>query len=210
MKINKGIQFTNTSGVTKHSFYDWGLILTEQNIEVPKPRLLSIDIPGADGQIDFTEEMGAVRYKNRTLTFKFAVAKSASDWDALRQRISNWLHGKKMQILTWSDDGYYYTGRCSIDDICCSRKIRTITISCDCDPYKQRVVTTIKSLVSGSNIVTNERKTVKASLTCTNTVTVNGITYAAGSHADIVTLTSGDNTVTSSGPCVLTYREGAL
>lgn len=210
MKINRGIQFTNTSGITKQSFYDWGLILTEQHIEVPEPRFLRIDIPGADGQIDFTEELGEVRYKNRTLTFEFAVVKASADWDTLRQQISDWLHGQKMQIVTWSNESYFYTGRCVIRDISCNRRVRTITISCDCDPYKQRVVTTIKSLVSGSNIVTNERKTVKASLTCTSTVTVNGTTYAAGSHADIVTLTAGDNTVTSSGPCVLTYREGAI
>lgn len=210
MKIEKGVQFKNTSGSIKQSFYDWGLILTEQNIDVPEPRLLTVDIPGADGTIDFTEEMGMVRYKNRTLTFKFAVAKAATHWDGLRQQISNWLHGEKVQIITWSDTEYFYTGRCNIVDIYSDRKVRTITISCDCAPYKERAVTTIKNLVSGSNVVTNERKPVKASLTCTSTVTVNGTTYAPGNHPDMITLMAGNNTVTSSGSCILTYREGAL
>ena len=64
-------------GVTigeKHSYNDWGLILSSQTISPPTPQINMVSVPMRDGSIDITETLsGDVKYDDRTLTFTFTV-----------------------------------------------------------------------------------------------------------------------------------------
>lgn len=48
-----------------HSFYEWGLILSEKEIKAPQPKTNAVDVEGADCEIDYTEAFGDVKYQNR-------------------------------------------------------------------------------------------------------------------------------------------------
>lgn len=210
--ILHGVKFENfSSGVIKHSSQDLGLTLNSQNIGMPAPKTIQVDISGADGILDLTESFGEVKYNNRTLQFTFTRIEKIISWDIRKSIVANFLHGQKMKISVWSDPDYYYIGRCTVDEYNSSRKKGTIVVTCNCEPYKYKADKTTQTIESGTNTITNNgRKTVHADLTCTTSVTVNGAVYTAGTYTNKIKLVSGSNTITSTGKATLTYREGAL
>ena len=134
------VSFTIKDGVaiggTFNSYTTYGLILTNQDIGLPKPRTNYITIEGRDGSLDMSELYDTVFYDNRTLTFTFSTVNSIYDWDELRTKIANDLHGKTFLITIYSDERYQYEGRCSIDKYQSSKGLGTITIKCNCYPFK--------------------------------------------------------------------------
>ena len=85
-------------GVTigeKHSFNDWGIILSSKVISPPEPQLNKVDVPMRDGSIDLTESLtDDIKFKDRTITLNFTVTDKAT-WTAKVSEIQNYLHGKQ-------------------------------------------------------------------------------------------------------------------
>ena len=211
MSIAHGIEFKSVNGdITKHSYNDFGLILNSQDIGTPKPKTYSISINGRDGDIDLSEAFVDIKFENRELKFTFYCIEDLLQWETRKTKVANFLHEKKMKITTWSDSEYYYLGRCTVDEYNSSKSQGTIVISCDCEPYKYKQDITIVDLNSGTNTVNNSRMTVFADLTCTEEVTINDTVYSAGHYLKAIKLNYGYNTITSSVPATLTYREGDL
>lgn len=53
---------------TKHTYDDWGLVLTNKALGLPTPKTSSVDIEGADGVIDTSEVLcGEIKFNNRIL-----------------------------------------------------------------------------------------------------------------------------------------------
>lgn len=211
MSITHGIEFRSVNGdIAKHSDTDFGLILTNQDIGTPTPKTHTVAISGRDGEIDLTEAFGEVKFGNRAIKLTFVCIEGLESWEARKTQVANFLHGQKMKITTWSDSGYYYLGRCTVDEYSSSKSQGTIVISCDCEPYKYKHELTTFNLVSGTNAVNNSRMTIFADLNCTEEVTINDTVYSAGDYLKAIKLTYGTNTLTSSGNATLTYREGDL
>lgn len=127
-----GITFGN-----KHTYDDWGLVLTNKVLGLPTPKISSVNIEGADGVIDTSEVLtGEIKFNNRTLEFEFTMTTDYGDFNELITDISNYLHGKKLKIILDSDDEYYYVGRCQINQWSSDKRIGKIVIQCDCEPYK--------------------------------------------------------------------------
>lgn len=122
-----------------NSFSDFNLVLSEKNIEYPEPKTEGVDVVGKDGVIDLTETLGSVKYKNRKLEFRFTSLDGRKEWNTLMMKISNNIHGHKMNIRMDSDPMFYYIGRCTINKFQTSKKLATIVITCDCEPYKRRI-----------------------------------------------------------------------
>lgn len=102
-----GVTFTSWStNISKHSYTDFGVILTEQNIGLPSPKTYSVSIEGMDGSLDLSECFGEMKYENRTLKFTFESIEKITDWQAKMINISSFLHGHKMKIKTWSDPNF--------------------------------------------------------------------------------------------------------
>ena len=134
-----GVTFTSWStNISKHSYTDFGIILTEQNIGLPSPKTYSVSIEGMDGSLDLSECFGEMKYENRTLKFTFESIDKITDWQAKMINISSFLHRQKMKIKTWSDPDFYYVGRYQIDECNSSSKLGKIVISCDCEPFKYK------------------------------------------------------------------------
>ena len=121
----------------KHSYDDWGLVLTNKSLGLPTPKTSSVSIDGADGVIDTSEVLcGEIKFSNRTLEFEFTMTTDYEDFNELVTEISNYLHGKKLKIVLDEDSNYYYYGRCQINQWTSDRRIGKIVIKCDCDPFK--------------------------------------------------------------------------
>ena len=206
-----GVTFVSlNANISKHSYLDFGVILTEQNIGLPSPKTYTVNIEGMDGALDLSECFGEMKYENRTLKFTFELIDKITDWQAKMIKISSFLHGQKMKITTWSDPDFYYVGRCRLDEYNSKSKLGKIVISCDCEPFKYKQNITTFNLVEGSNTVQNSRMTVYADLINEAEITINGKTYNAGAHLRTIKLTSGTNNLNSSGSATLIFQEGEI
>ena len=206
-----GVTFVSlNANISKHSYIDFGVILTEQNIGLPSPKTYTVNIEGMDGALDLSECFGEMKYENRTIKFTFESIDKITDWQAKMIKISSFLHGQKMKITAWSDPNFYYVGRCRIDEYNSNSKLGKIVISCDCEPFKYKQNITTFNLVEGSNTVQNSRMTVYADLINEAEITINGKTYNAGTHLRTIKLTSGTNNLNSSGSATLIFQEGEI
>ncbi len=211
MSSLNGVTFISTNtNVSKHSYTDFGVILTEQNIGLPSPKTYSVSIEGMDGSLDLSECFGEIKYENRTLKFTFESIDKITDWQAKMINISSFLHGQKMKICSWSDPDFYYIGRCQIDEYNSSQRLGKIVISCDCEPFKYKNNITNYNLTEGANMVQNSRMTVYADLINETEITINTKVYSAGTHLRAIKLTSGANTLNSSGNATLNFQEGEI
>lgn len=131
----RGVTFGN-----KHSFTDFGMYLKSYDIGFPEPKTETVDVPGMNGVIDLTDVFGEVYYKNRHLSFTFSVIRKNMEWDELLNTLTEYLHGKKMRIILDSDPEHYWYGRCTINTFSTDRRISTITIDCDAEPFKKKVI----------------------------------------------------------------------
>lgn len=205
------------------SYENLKLILTSKTIGSPAPKYETIDVPGADGIIDYTEYFGDVKYNNRNLQFDFTVIDGPSEFLTTYSRLLNLFNGKKMRVSLSDDPNYYYIGRVSVNEWRSDRRIGSVTINVDAEPYKYKnAITTMAESVTGTKIIScqNSRKQVIPKITASAEVTVKFGTYSRtfgpGSITDDnIVFVSGPNVLTitpTSGTAVITieYQEGEL
>lgn len=223
---------------TKNSYDDFGLILTDKNIGFPEPKLEEVDVIGADGVIDLSEVLNDdIKYKTRKLQFTFTVLKGNKYWASTVADVANYLHGKKLRIQMDFDPAYYYTGRCKINSFKTSKRLCTITIDAECEPYRLDIngngekwlwdtfsfqngfIRVNAVTVNGSLQVSlqNQRKIVSPTFTCSTamTVTFDGVTYnlpKGKTQVLGIRLQYGTNYVTfkGNGTVKIEYQGGAL
>lgn len=223
---------------TKHSYNDFGLILSSKSISLPKAKTKTVEIPGADGVLDLTECLtDDVKYQNRTLQFTFTVVDPLASWAAVLSEVTNFLHGRKLRIYMDWDKNYYYEGRCSVNQFKSDKRTATIVVDCNCDPYKieknssadpwvwdtfsfvDGIIYINKVTVSGSASATliNRRKVVSPTFTCSAamTATFEGVTYnlPAGTTTILdIRLQEGENIISFSGngTVQIDYKGGSL
>lgn len=223
---------------TKNSYDDFGLILTDKDIGFPEPKLEEVDVIGADGVIDLSEVLNDdIKYKTRKLQFTFTVLKGNKYWASTVADVANYLHGKKLRIQMDFDPAYYYTGRCKINSFKTSKRLCTITIDAECEPYRLDIngngekwlwdtfsfqngfIRVNAVTVNGSLQVNlqNQRKIVSPTFTCPTamTVTFDGVTYnlpKGKTQVLGIRLQYGTNYVTfkGNGTVKIEYQGGAL
>lgn len=223
---------------TKNSYDDFGLILTDKDIGFPEPKLEEVDVIGADGVIDLSEVLNDdIKYKTRKLQFTFTVLKGNKYWASTVADVANYLHGKKLRIQMDFDPAYYYTGRCKINSFKTSKRLCTITIDAECEPYRLDIngngekwlwdtfsfqngfIRVNAVAVNGSLQVNlqNQRKIVSPTFTCSTamTVTFDGVTYnlpKGKTQVLGIRLQYGTNYVTfkGNGTVKIEYQGGTL
>ena len=205
----------------KHSFDDWGLVLTEKSLGLPEPKTSGVEIEGADGSLDTSEVLsGEIKFSNRQLTFKLTMTDDYEDFNDKVTEVANYLHGRKMRIVLDEDDLHYYYGRCAVNEWLTDRRIGQIAISCDCEPYKYDLNETIVTAsVSGTTKVNvyGKRKTVCPSITVAGTVSLfigtERVDLSEG-YNEILDfyIREGNNTLTfmGNGTVKLSYTGGEL
>lgn len=172
----------------------------------PEPKVYTIDIPGGDGVIDLTETLsGDVAFNNREQDFVFKCI-YPSDFEKVKTRLSNFLHGKRFEYkLSWDED-YIYRGRFTISSyghIGLARgQLGEITIHVSADPYKYKKLRVYRINGAGGQQFTLEsgRKPVRPTIQVERTTTIiwNGesLTIGAGTYRlNDVLFTQGLNNI---------------
>lgn len=207
----KGITFGTT-----HTFNDLGLILGKKEIGSPAVKENKVDIPGADGSLDMTDFFGEPKYEDVKHKFEFSAAVSPDESLALFSRVKNMLHGKKHRIILDDDPAFYYVGRCHVSSYTDEKNIGTLSIECDCEPYKYKLQPTIMSVtIDGTQTITltNSRKRAVPEITITTDSNLN-IVYQAVNIWDLgsgsytlpdLELVEGENNVTVTGVGSITF-----
>ena len=212
----KGITFNNI-----HSYTEWGLLLTSQEVGSPSIKLEEVDKQGADGRLDFTDYFSGVKYDNRTLKFEFSTnSLTPAEFLELVSDIQDKLHGQLMKVVLDDDTGYFYRGRVKVGDFSWTKWLGKVVVEVEAEPYKlKKQLTTVVKAVTGtaSITLTNSRKPVVPQITTTASMTVafNGSVWAVGAGTSKIPelqLEEGDNvlTVTGTGNITFEYQEGRL
>lgn len=207
----KGISF---NGV--HSYTDLNLVLSDRKIAHATPKLNLLDLPGGDGSVDLTEAQGEVKFNDREHEFVFTVFPS-DDWEKKKTEVSNLVSGRKMKIVDDNDPGYYWVGRCFINEYRSDKNIHKISVGAIVAPYKYKNEATTITASAGVVTLQNSRKRVVPEITATKDakITFNGDDFnlSAGTHVvPEIVLGEGDNqlTIETSGQVTFTYTEGDL
>ena len=219
--LHNGVTFGDV-----HSYWDLDLILTSAEIPPASPKTAYIDIPGADGSLDMTEAHGEVKYSDRTgvkFIFFMNPAGDLSDaaWEEKKTKVNNLLNGQHKNVVLDKDPDYFWQGRCVVDELSSSKRLRKIVVGARFAPYKLKNDLTRETVTLTNNplevTLKNSRKTVCPTIICTGnaTLTVNGGEYvlSEGTHKVLdIQLHEGKTLVTVKGTGTITfeYQEGDL
>ena len=137
--------------------------------------------------------------------------------------VKNAIHGKKVRIVLDDDPTFFYLGRCDVSSFKNTKGIGTITVTCDCEPYKyKQTETVVTQAVNGTVEVglTNARKRAVPLVTVTTNTSLKVVfnsnniwDLSAGSFMlPELELVEGVNIVTviGTGTITFTWREGDL
>lgn len=131
-------------GVTigeKHSYDDWGLILSSKTISPPVPKTNNVSVPLMDGTIDLTEILTEdIKYEDRNLKFTFSVVDKRKSWAEKISEIENYIQGKRMKIVCDDDPAFYYIGRVSVDNWNSDSRVGRLVVNCTVEPFKYDIL----------------------------------------------------------------------
>lgn len=133
---------------TKNTWDDWHIVPSSRPvISPPSVKTNYVEVPGANGSIDFTEALrGFPVYQNRTGSIEFIVLHDYwNSWANTYHTIMSHLHGKRMRMILEDDPNYYYEGRFSVNNWKSDRDYSKITIDYTVDPFKMENSVTTKT-----------------------------------------------------------------
>ena len=203
------------------AFYDWNIVLTKAEIPPPEPKSLTVEIQGADGEIDLSEVLtNDIKYNNREIKLTFEVLNDAEYYEITKD-IAKYLHGKRITFTLTHDDDYYYTGRAYINSWECVKRKGTIVITINADPYKYEIMEHIYTVRLSNEtkevVLINGRKHICPTLDVTGTVTLvlndNEYTLSSGKQQLLpFILQENENIVKfkGTGTVTITFRRGDL
>ena len=170
-----------------------------------------------------TDFFGGAKFENVTHKFQFSTIVPQAQFLSLFSRVKNALHGKKMRIILDDDPLFYYLGRVHTMGFTNDKNVGTVTIECDCEPFKYKLQpTSVSVTVNGTQAVTltNGRKRAVPEVKIQTASSLN-IVYQGSNIWDLgsgsytlpeLELVEGENTVTvtGTGTITFTWQEGDL
>lgn len=210
----RGIIINNT-----HTGNDLGLILTGNDVGMPKPKIYKVDIPGRNGDLDMSEVLsGQVTYSNRTLTFTL-LANGTREVvldliDVVTAYNGQWVTIIVPDLLDW-----YYEGRVEVSY---SDKYHYVdfTLTVDAQPFRKALYPkklTHSNLNSQEIFINNLGVNIIPTITLTAETTIisgdNEFKLSAGTYnPEELILKTGVNSwiVTTTGTITISYREERL
>ncbi|MGM9630366.1 hypothetical protein [Butyricicoccus sp.] len=130
----RGITFNGE----KHTYDDWGLVLSKNPIP-PQPSVKTslLEVPGGNGFVNLSAALtGDVTYSCREEAFSFTCVAPPEQWAEIYSEISNYLHGQEMQIVLDDDPDVYYTGLFELDEFESDKRIGEIVIKYTLNPFR--------------------------------------------------------------------------
>lgn len=213
---------TNFGGI--HSHRDLNLIQQQVVVAPAEPKLNLIDIPGANGSKDMSEQpAGRITFNDRMITWTFALY-PGDNWRAKQRQVSNALNGRRFRITLDDDPDYYFDGRLSVKEHNRDRTLRQITVEAICAPYQlkqaETVITRTVNTTAQVIQVPNECKPaiprIKVTVETVLEWAGNTFTLTPGEHRLLdIEFPEGTKPLTvktksGTGTITITYQEGAL
>ncbi len=132
--MGTGITFDETI----HTERDLGLKLLSIYIPMPEPKRKTIDLPGGDGTLDFSEMRGRPVYNDREgLELVFDILDGDyKKWFLKYSDVAKKLHGKKIKMVLDDDLGYYYMVRLNVDGKKTNPVYGQLTFTGSAEPFK--------------------------------------------------------------------------
>lgn len=140
------MQFADVNGANPvNTFDDWKIVPASRPlVNPPEVRTEFVDVPGADGSLDYTEVLSGIKFKNREGSWEFYVLNELYDrsvsyhpWNELYTLIMRRIHGRRLRIWMESDPDFYYYGRLMVDQWQSNKDYSKIVINYNLDPYKE-------------------------------------------------------------------------
>ena len=167
----------------------YGLVLVDgYTLGTPEYDTKTVEISGVETVIDLTDSLiGDVMFKNRTNSFNMYIL-YPKDITSLKNKIFNFLHGKRYDYKLSFDPDYTYNGRFTISSCTCTNDLAAFSISVDSKPYKYKPTQkyNLNPYHGKAYVFDSGRKPVRPIIECDSVcyVAFNGKEYTipAGTH----------------------------
>lgn len=125
----------------RNTWDDWHMVPTSRPvINPPEVATSFVEIPGADGALDYTEALaGRPVYKNRTGSWEFMVLNGYQEWYMLFNQLLEYLHGHTFSIVLEDEPMYQYEGRLTLNEWRSEERNSVVVIDYVLNPFKKVV-----------------------------------------------------------------------
>lgn len=226
---NDNMAFMKTNSVkitvnenTYDSLKDFGLAIENTDyIGAPVREEHVVYVPGRHGALDFADSVfGGPTFQYRPINIRFGGIEDPVNWDSVISAFRNLFEGYVVKLEFATDPGWYYIGRCSIDEFKHQRSLGTFNFLIEeADPFKHRNISiSVETVITGITVIVPvTRQTVIPDIICTNSITVDyaGETFAFSNEVSrnkSFKLPAGNNTlvISGTGTVVINYLDGSL
>lgn len=135
------IVFTDEVTGRSYDTRDWGFF-TAPIMRIPdaQARRIQQQVPGMDGMLDLTDALGGVKFENRELEFQLVYDNGTeAEFHETASMVRNLLDGRRMRVNTSEDPEWYWSGRCQVGAEKVGRRMMSLAVTVDADPYKHSV-----------------------------------------------------------------------
>lgn len=197
----------------------YGLMLLA-NITISAPALKSnrIDIPWADGSLDYSYFTGQPAYDDRKIKFTLFAPVADCELEEIRSKIMADFHGQIVNLILPDHPTMYYRGTIEFGDLS-GYNSGKIPVSMVAEPWKYSVhETVVTQSGNGVALLENLRMPVIPRITATADATLTwpgySVTLNTGTDQIVPALTLGVGatkvTVETAGSVTFTYRQGGF
>jgi hypothetical protein len=133
----------------KHTWRDWHLMPCDRpNFTDAEPRLVFIEVPGADGKLDVSNALtGRVLYERREGSFEFYVDNDhIESWHNLYTKMKNYVQGRLLQAVLDDDPLWYYEGRFWFSEPSQDEYNMKVQLNYNVRPYKRKVYNSLEDI----------------------------------------------------------------
>lgn len=210
-------------GTTYNSLADFGLAIENTDyLGTPVQEYNNLAfVPGRSGPLDLTDAVfGDQFFSYRPISISFGGLQAPEDWDTFISAFRNLFEGKTVQLEFETDPGWYWTGRCSIEDFEHVQSIGMFHMNINyADPYKYKEISeSLTADSEGTTVTLNvTRRRVVPLVTTDSAITIeyNGdsFDFETGAHKNSgLVLAAGTNTlvVTGEADVIISYLDGSL
>lgn len=160
MQNNHSIWFENPAmnglpPVSINTYMTFDLVADGRpDVASPELKTTYVEIPGADGSLDYTEVLNGRKYQNRQGSWEFYVLNdrytSTLSWSERWRNMMQKLHGRKFERIWLVDEGqiddrtneikqrWYYTGRIYVNEWKSDPQFSKVVLDYNLEPYKRR------------------------------------------------------------------------
>lgn len=194
------------------------MLLSNITISAPALKLNRIDIPWADGSLDYSYFTGQPAYDDRKIKFTLFARIPDQELIEIRSKLMSDYHGKIVNLILPDDTTMYYRGTIEFGDVS-GYNSGKILVTMLADPWKYAVQETVVTQRGNGTVkLSNLRMPVTPKIKCTASAKFtwdgNSVSLSSGDNQIIsgLTLGAGETSVTveTTGTVTFTYRQGGF